>query len=189
VALPAEQLKCVSIVCGVGPPDIGMGGADLMHWLGFTLGYPYGPSFMLRWFWQRELLGRIDLNDEQRLEMLFQQAKGIINPKDLDIYKDTGFLRVVLRSSRESFVHGYDAAIQDGRLMALPFGFKVEDIRHDLDVQLWYGKQDVFVPANHGEQIAVRLGGRAYLRVEDETHSSLQIKDMDEILEKLVQSL
>jgi pimeloyl-ACP methyl ester carboxylesterase len=65
----------------------------------------------------------------------------------------------------------------------------VEDIRPDLPVQLWYGKQDSIVPLHHGEQIVVRLGGRAVVRVEDETHASLQVRFQEEILENLVKSL
>jgi pimeloyl-ACP methyl ester carboxylesterase len=55
-------------------------------------------------------------------------------------------------------------------------GFRIEDIRKDLPVQLWYGKDDCFVPAHHGVQIAARLGGddgRVVLRVEDNTHASI----------------
>ena len=41
------------------------------------------------------------------------------------------------------------------------------------DTEAWYGKQDIFVPANHGVQLAKRLGSRAHLRIEDEVHASL----------------
>ncbi|OCK75658.1 alpha/beta-hydrolase [Lepidopterella palustris CBS 459.81] len=190
-SLPPEKLKCVSIVCGLGPPDIGMRGAGLPQWLGFTLGYPYAPSFVLKWWWQREPAGRLDLTDEERLEILVQhisKSKASANKKDLEVM-DEDVLRMSLRSARECFSHGYDAAVQDGRLMSTEWGFRIEDIRPDLPVQLWYGKQDSSVPLNHGEQIAVRLGGRAHLRVEDETHASLQIKYQEEILENLIRSL
>jgi pimeloyl-ACP methyl ester carboxylesterase len=67
-------------------------------------------------------------------------------------------------------------------------GFRIEDIRPELPVHLWYGKLDSFVPPNHGVQIAARLGGRAYLRLEDETHASIVVNRMREILEHLVRS-
>ncbi|OCL11701.1 alpha/beta hydrolase fold protein [Glonium stellatum] len=189
-SLPREKLKCVSVVCGMGPPDIGMRGAAWPQWLGFTLGYPYVPS-IVGWYWRREPEGRIDLTDEERLAIQLQRIskfKAVTNNKDLEVI-DEDFLRLCLRSSRESFAHGYGAVAQDGHLMCTDWGFRIEDIRHDLPVQLWYGKQDTAIPLNHGEQIAVRLGGRAHLRVEDETHASLQIKYKEEILEKLVGSL
>jgi pimeloyl-ACP methyl ester carboxylesterase len=169
-----------------------MWGASWPLWLGFTLGYPYCPSFVLKWFWQSEPAGRVDLTDEERLELLLQRvskSKASANEKDLEVMKDEDFLRMTLRSSRESFAHGYEAVAQDGKLMSTDWGFRIEDIRPDLPVQLWYGKQDIIIPLNHGEQIAVRLGGRAHLRVEDETHASLQVKYQEEILEALVRSL
>lgn len=85
-------------------------------------------------------------------------------------------------------MQGFDGAWQDGRLMCMNFGFRIEDIRPGLPVQLWYGKHDTSVPPNHGVQIAARLGGRAQLRVEDETHGSIVVNRMKEILEDLVRS-
>ncbi|KAF2464645.1 alpha/beta-hydrolase [Lindgomyces ingoldianus] len=190
VSLPREKLKCVSIVCGLGPPDIGMSGARWLNWLGFTLGYRYAPSWANRWFWQRQPIGRLDLTDEKRLELLLQSASGSIgaHEKDLEVMKDEDFLRLILRSTRESFAQGYDGIGQDGKVMCMDYGFRIEDIRADLPVQLWYAKHDVFVPLNHGKQIAARLGGRGHLRVEDETHSSIVVNWRKEILEDLVRS-
>ena len=79
--------------------------------------------------------------------------------------------------------------LQDGKLIASEFGFRVEDIRPDLPVRLWYGKLDTFVPCHHGEQIAARLGSGAHLRIEDETHASLTIMWRKKVLEDLVRSM
>jgi pimeloyl-ACP methyl ester carboxylesterase len=182
----------VSVVTGLGPPDVGLAGADWIHWLGFAVGYPYAPSFMLKWWWQYEPAGRLDLTDEGRLQLLLHRiskSKASMNEKDLEVSKDEDLLRMSLRSSRESFAHGFDAVAQDGRLMCTDWGFRVQDIRPDLPIQLWYGKQDTFVPISHGEQIAARLGGRAQFRAEDETHGSLQVKYQEEIVEDLVKYL
>jgi pimeloyl-ACP methyl ester carboxylesterase len=169
-----------------------MRGAGFKSWLAFTLGYPYLPAFALKWYWQSNPAGRLDLNDEERLELLLnliEQSKSSANEKDLAFYKDEDLLRMSLRSSRESFANGFDAVARDGCLMSTDWGFRVEDIRHDLPVQLWYGKQDDIVPLNHGEQVAVRLGGRARLRVGDETHASMQVNYQEEIVKDLVRCL
>jgi pimeloyl-ACP methyl ester carboxylesterase len=42
-ALPANKLKVVCLVCGVGPPDIGMKGADWAHWVGWPYGIRFAP--------------------------------------------------------------------------------------------------------------------------------------------------
>ena len=159
--------------------------------MAFTFGFRYSPSFVARWFWQSQPEGRIELTDEKRLELLLQRVSSEMaaaHEKDRETLKDEGFHRFVLRTTRESFAQGYEGWLQDGRLMSLDFGFRVEDIRDDLPVNLWYGKFDTNVPANHGVQIAARLGGRAYLRVEEETHLSLEVNWQEEILRELVRS-
>jgi pimeloyl-ACP methyl ester carboxylesterase len=191
--LPSDKLKCVSIVCGLGPvPEIGMQGARWLNWIGFTFGYHYTPRFLNRWFWQSQTCGRLDWSDEKRLEehmKEFSKSKSTAHEKDLEVMADMGNAQRFLRSSREAFAQGYDAALQDGRLLSSDFGFRIEDIRPDLPVQLWYGKLDVFVPLNHGETIARRLGDRANLRVEDETHASIFFKLRGQVLEELVKSI
>lgn len=189
--MPANKLKCVSIVTGMGPREIGFNGAALPLYLAFTFAYPH-PIFanLIKWYWRRvQPVGRLDLTDEERLQMILKSIeKSKINPRDAETL-DEGVLRMHVRSTRECFSQGFDAVAQDARLMTSKWGFRVEDIREDLEVQLWYGKQDINIPWRHGEGIAVRLGGRAKLRVEDETHGSMQIKYLEEIVENLVNSL
>ena len=188
MSLPRGKLKCVSIVCGLGPPDIGMRGAKFSNWLGFTLGYRYFPR-LVRWYWQRQPAARLYLTDEKRLELVLQavsRSEATSHEKDLEILKDEDTLRLFLRSARESFAQGCDGLLQDGKLMSIDFGFRIEDIPPDLPVQLWYGKHDNLVPLNHGKQIAARLGGKAHLRVEDETHLSIGVNWREEILKDLV---
>ncbi|EGE02793.1 alpha/beta hydrolase [Trichophyton equinum CBS 127.97] len=185
-SLPPEKLKAVSIICGLGPPDIGMKGACWANWLGFTLGYRYFPM-ATGWYLKRQLAANLDLSDEKRYQRLRKEVfKSKSMPeKDREIMKDESTLRLFLRTSRQSFSQGNDAAVQDGRLMYMDFGFRVEDIRPGLPVQLWYGKQDVAVPLNHGVQIAARLGGRAALRVVDETHLSIWANYGEDALREL----
>lgn len=161
-----------------------------MHWAGFTFGWRYLPLFIIRWFLQREPTGRVDLTDEERLERMLQPArfKGM-NEKDLAIMKDEDALKMMLRSTREAYAQGYEWVRQDGKLMCMDFGFRIEDIRPELPVQLWYGKKDTFVPLNHGEQIAKRLGDRADLRVLDETHASIFFDNRRGILEDLIKAM
>lgn len=176
--LPPTKLKCVSIVCGLGPPDISMRQAEWLHWLGFPYGWRYAPVFLIRWFFHRDTFGRLDLSDEQRLEMLLSPSilAAIKNPKDKEIMSDESVLRLALRSTREANAQGFNGIAADGRRMCCDWGFRIDDIRRDLPVQLWYGKNDRFVPPNHGEEIAARLGGsegKAVLRLEDDTHVSI----------------
>jgi pimeloyl-ACP methyl ester carboxylesterase len=187
--LPPTKLKAVAVVVGLGPPDIGMSGARIINRIGFPYGFRYCPSFLNRWFWQQDAIGRIDLSDEERLNMVLLQiekSRAKMPEKDLAIAGNLDYYRQILKSTREAFAQGYDGVLLDAKLCCFDFGFKVEDIRLDLPVQLWYGKQDVFVPPNHGVQLAKRLGSRAHLRLEDETHQSLMVNYKKEILESLI---
>lgn len=109
------------------------------------------------------------------------------------VQRDPELLRVWLRACGEAFAQGAavgaEAVGVDGRLNCVDFGFEVEDIREGLPVRLWYGSLDTNVPANHGVQIAKRLGKRkgVKLRVEEETHISLQAVYKREMLEDLVE--
>lgn len=133
----------------------------------------------------------MDLSDEKRHELVMKEVAGLKKacPKDYEFMKDGDFLQLFLRTARESFANGGNAMMQDGKMMTSPFGFRIEDIRPDLPFQLWYGKQDVNVPLNHGLQIAARLGDRAHLRVEDETHLTISALWREEILKGIVESM
>ncbi|KAF2641001.1 alpha/beta-hydrolase [Massarina eburnea CBS 473.64] len=184
---PPTKLKGVALICGMGPPDIGMKGALLGHRTAFTGGWHITPYFINRWFWRLEPNGRLELSDKERMEMMLKPSrlKGMPS-QDIPIYKDVDVLSVMLRVGREAFAQGYDHVLDDARLMCKDFGFQVKEIRKDLPVKLWYGKQDVFIPLAHGEQIAARLDGRADLRVLDETHTSIFINHKESALEDLL---
>lgn len=100
-----------------------------------------------------------------------------------------------MRACNDTFAQGIgvgrEAVAVDGRLNCTDFGFRVEEIRRDLPVRLWYGSLDTNVPPNHGMQIARRLGVREGVRLwlKEETHISLQVRWRREILEDLVQSM
>jgi pimeloyl-ACP methyl ester carboxylesterase len=190
-SLPSSKLKCISIVCGLGPPDIGMKGADFMHQLGFPYGWKYAPMFLKKWFFSRDAFGRMDLTDEQRLQRALSPSNlaTFKHPRDREFMGDEDFIRLILRSTREARAQGFDGIALDGKVMCRDWGFRVEDIQKHLPVQLWYGKDDWFVPANHGVQIAERLGGddrRVVLRVENDTHASISQRWKREQLEAIL---
>ncbi|KAF9878769.1 alpha beta hydrolase fold protein [Colletotrichum karsti] len=190
-AMPRDKLKCVSIVCGIGPPDIGMSGAGWFHWLGFTYGWRYTPRVA---GWYFHYMGRFNLPDEQRLEIQLQEAEKKLStfPKrelDLGIWTNREIVGRMVMTSRQYYAQGIDGVSYDGHLDGTEFGFRIEDIRSDLPVRLWYGKDDTFVPPNHGVQIAKRLGDNAHLRLEDDTHASIFFGWRKEVLEDLVKNM
>lgn len=193
--LPASQLKCVAVVCGLGPPDMSMWAADWAHWLGFPYGWRYAPAFMLEWFFRLDAFGRMDLSDEERERRVLDPAQlaKVKNEKDRRIMSDVDFVRLGLRSMREANRQGFGGIAMDGKVACSDWGFRIEDIRRDLPVLLWYGDEDRFIPPDHGRGIAERLGGKegkAVLRIkEGDTHYSISQDWKREQLEKILEEM
>jgi hypothetical protein len=176
------------MVCAIGPRDIGWRGADISHQFGWPHGIPRFPYWFGRWHWRTQSIGRLDLPEEQRVGLLIKEGKNAPE-SDRDIYEDVDFLRVVIRAHAQAFAQGYNYVWDDGVVSCSDFGFRVEDIRKDLTIQLWYGKKDLSVPMNHGVQIAARIGDKAQLRVEDEAHSGTLMHWKREIFEAIAKSM
>lgn len=166
-----------------------MKGANWVNWVGFTFGWRYARPWAIRWMFGSDPGARLDLSDEKRYELQMRAVPKIKNKKDLEFFNDSNFVRLYLRGARESYAQGWEPLTQDGKLMGSDWGFRLEDIRKDLPVQLWYGKQDTYVPLNHGVQIAARLGESVQLNVRDETHASLWVNNMREALEAIVKKM
>ncbi|KAK1451424.1 alpha/beta hydrolase [Colletotrichum melonis] len=188
-SMPREKLKCVSIVCGIGPPDIGMSGAGWFHWVGFNYGWRYVPR-IAGWFFHQQ--GRFHLSDEERLERQLQDAekkKTTFPKQETGIWTDREIVGRMVMASRQYYAQGIDGVTNDGHLIGTEFGFRIEDIRSGLPIRLWYGKHDTFVPMNHGIQIAKRLGSSASLRIEDDTHASIFFNRRKEVLADMVENI
>lgn len=169
-----------------------MKGACWPNWIAFGFGYRYATSTLNRWFWQSQTGGRLDLSDKQRLERHLQEfsnPKSVSEKKDFECMANEVNAQRYLLSAREAFAQGYDGALQDGKVVTSDFGFRIQDIRPDLPVQLLYGKLDVNVPIHHGETIAKRLGDRATLRVEDETHASIFFNHREQFMKDLIDNI
>ncbi|KAI0508369.1 alpha/beta hydrolase fold protein [Xylaria bambusicola] len=187
-ALPADKLKAVCIICGLGPPEVGKKGMGWWHWAGFTFGFAYF-QWACRWWFSRETFGRLDLTDQERFDRFqreWSKAKSTAHPKDAAAMEDPDLIRFLVRNHREAYNQGFYGFSLDGKLESYNFGFQIQDIRHDLPIHLWYGKYDTFVPSSQGVNIAARLGPNARLKIEDETHGSLtwncRVRALDDLI-------
>ena len=167
-----------------------MSGAAWPTYLGFTIGWRWSPQIFLKWFFLRYAADSLGLSDEERLQkFLCEDNLKHLNKDDRSFFADEDEMRVYIATSKQSFAQGFDAMCKDGYVMCVDWGFRVEDIRKDLPVVLWYGEKDVNVPPNHGRTIARRLrteneqqdgekgAGRVKLRVLDDTHASISMRD------------
>jgi pimeloyl-ACP methyl ester carboxylesterase len=159
-----------------------------MHRIAFPIGWSYAPVPLVRWYISRDPVFNLSLSDEERLRRWQHPSRlsTIKHPREMEVMRDTDYLRLSLQSMREALAQGWEWVCQDAALMCTDLGFRVEDVREDLPVQLWYGKDDTFVPMNHGVQIAKRLGCRAELRVEQDTHGSISHRWKREVLQAIL---
>ncbi|UNI22150.1 hypothetical protein JDV02_008067 [Purpureocillium takamizusanense] len=201
-ALPADKLRVVGIVCGLGPADIGYWGMYMTNYLGWTYASRYTPRF-LGWWFNREPTARLDLSRRERMDRLikgFDRSQASLPPKDARIFGDADVMKVQIRTGEEVNAQGGGTQswlVQDMRLLASDPKFDVADIRKDLRVMLLYGEADRNVPCRHGEEIARRLRrrrGEADERVtltvkEHETHASIFFDYRDEILRDMAAAM
>lgn len=108
--------------------------------------------------------------------------------KDASILNDTELPKFILEFYREHYKQGVDGFMEDGRVLTSDLGFRLEDIRPSLPVQLWYGKQDNNVPLSMGQEMAKRLVS-ANLFIKDETHLSLVLAYSFDALKELLESM
>jgi hypothetical protein len=160
-----------------------MRGADVAHRLGWPYGIRIAPYWLGRMFWRSQAIGRLDLPEAERVAMMVKEGAKAAE-RDREIFTED-LCQVSVRASAEAFRQGYDGVWDDGSVSCKPWGFRVQDIRKDLKVQLWYGKEDYNVPHNHGVQIKARLGANAELKVKDETHAGIFVHWRMEFLEGL----
>lgn len=195
----ADKLRVVGIVCGLGPSDIGYKGMFMMNYLGWTLSSHYTPRF-LKWWFSREPAARLDLPPSERMKLLtrnYEAGKSKMNPKDKPFLGDKNIMKLQLRCGEDAYANGLDCMYQDMNLLASDPGFRVEDIRKDLNVCLWYGKEDGNVPLNHGKEISRRLqsgdsdsGERLNLTIKDQdTHISIFHDHREAILAEMIKKM
>lgn len=174
--LPADKLKAVAVVCGMGAPDMSKKGMNWLHWAGFSYGWLYFPA-LCAWWMSREPHARLDLSREERTARIAKSLSAAgSHEKDLEIFNShfgVDIVRLIIPNHEAAFSQGVRLACQDAVVMCEDWGFKLEDIRKDLPIHLWYGKLDVNCPPGHGEETAARIGGKSVLHLEDETHGSI----------------
>lgn len=190
-SLPSDRLRAVSIVCGLGSPDMGYAGMNWGHWAGWTFAGRWFPG-LLRWWFSRQTEARLDLGENERFRRFataFDKQKATMNPKDWVLFGDKDWRWMRLRVAAETYRQGMAGFSQDFKLLNSDFGFKIEDIRKDLPVQVWHGKLDNFVPPHHGENVAARIGENAILRISDDTHASISTTHKEEYLTELVKAI
>ena len=195
--LPKEQLKGITMLIASGPwYETTMRHARGFAWLFWTV-MCFSPA-LLRWTGVRALNSYRDMPMEKYVEVAKRNNNGWLirlfarpHANDLAIFEDGEIFKYSYDLVHENTKRGGDAQGMIEVFMAMTakdLGFRVEDIRKDLPVQLWYGKYDQSVSYRVGEDLQRMLGERATLHVRDETHASMLIYSRP-VLEKALEDL
>jgi pimeloyl-ACP methyl ester carboxylesterase len=197
-ALPSSaskpRLNAVSVVTGLGLADMSQPWPAPLVWLNKNLDL----RWLIKLIFTRGPVWQLELSDEERMEGMrkdFDLRKA--HPADVEITRSPNYpamQRLFLRSSREALSQGLAGYLDDAQTLSKDPGFRVEDIRTDLPVQLWYGTDDTNVSPKAGEETAERLRAAGNTKVElhmepGETHGSTQVKFQKRQLEDLLRAM
>lgn len=190
------NLKAVAIVTGLGLPDMPQAWPRVVVFVNKHL---LDLGWVIKWIIASSPAWHMNLSDEERMEgfrQSFDLAKA--HPADVETamknedYPD--WVRLFLDSAREAVAQGWEGFLDDSSLLSKDPGFRVEEIRADLPVQLWCGTDDTNVSAQAGEETAQRLRAGGNNKVElhmmqGETHGSTQVKYRKNVLEDLLRAM
>jgi pimeloyl-ACP methyl ester carboxylesterase len=191
--IPPEQLRSVAVVagCGVYDPETCKSMMKANQWMFWALkAAPWGADLYVRclfgpmlWFSDEQLEKKTKQQNESGGSWIAPPP----DPKDTEAMADGVLSSILIKEVREHFRQGFGVYTEDGTILAGELGFDLADVQQET-VRLWYGKRDVSVPAAIGQDYATRLGSKAKLRIEDETHLSLVKNLGSEIIKNLIQS-
>lgn len=197
-ALPSSALKprlrAVAVVTGLGLPDMSQAWPRFVIFLNRRLDLRWA----LRWIFTRSPAWQMQLSDQERMDGMrenFDIKKA--HPADIETARRAEYpdwMRLFLCSAREAVSQGWQGFLDDAAVLIEEPGFRVEDIRADLPVQLWYGTDDTNVSPKAGEETAQRLRAGGNMKVElhmkeGDTHGSTQVKYQRFVLEDLLRAM
>lgn len=198
-ALPTSpskpNLKAVAIVTGLGLPDM----PQAWPWIAVFVHKHVNLRWLERRIFASSPAWQMHLSDEERMEG-FRQHFDIRKAHPADVETATkqadypDWVRLFLCSAREAVCQGWDGFLDDTAVLSTDPGFRVEEIRADLPVQLWCGTEDTNVSPRAGEETARRLraGGNDNVELhmkEGETHGSTQVKYRRNVLVDLLRAM
>jgi pimeloyl-ACP methyl ester carboxylesterase len=184
-----RRLRCVGVVAGFGPPNLGFEG---MGWGNRLLlrGLQWWPSAvhkLMEW----TLMRAAQNPDSSVLRDEWKKAVSRMTGRDREVFekdsKEGGgsgeIFEACVEGAREHWRQGKGGFVDDGRVVMSPWGFELEDVEFE-GVRLFYGTKDTNTPVQMGRVMAGRLRNATLNEYEGETHTSI-VDHIEEILRDL----
>jgi pimeloyl-ACP methyl ester carboxylesterase len=121
------------------------------------------------------------LEDRESLEESFKK----LPEPDRKVLQDPHILDIFIEDTKQAFHAGLDGVIHEEKIYAKPWGFDLKDIPTDLQVYIWHGDMDVFVPSSFGRKMCELIPNCKGFFFPNEGHLSVGLNHIDEILETL----
>ncbi|HVB19517.1 MAG TPA: alpha/beta fold hydrolase [Acidimicrobiales bacterium] len=116
-----------------------------------------------------------DANEDNVIELF----EGLLSNVDKDALADERVRREFARAIGYAFARGDGGYFDDDHAFMNPWGFSVTDAA--APVEIWFGDDDLMVPASHGRWLAANLPGARERFFASEGHVSLIVNHLDEL--------
>lgn len=180
--LPGDELLGVGVVSGMGPWHLGTKGVSLE--LRVLLNAMAYAPWLARFMMNAMFVGSTQDPDPSKMKEMMEGAAKRMKPSDREFCEQPEVVDVLSASLRESFRHGADAAVDDGRVVTSDWGFELEQISTK-KLLLWYGTADCNTPVTLGRYIAGRVPCAVLKEYDGDSHYTIHAR-ATEILGDLV---
>ncbi len=171
-----ERLTCCGIIAGIGQYNWSKKGMMLSNRIAFFISRRL--PFLIKSIVKAEKKAG---EDQKSME---QFAKNLPDP-DRKLFHDPQILTIFIEATKEAFRSGLSGVILEEKIYARPWGFDLKDIPSDLQVYIWHGGMDVFVPSSMGRKMSELIPNCQFNFFPYEGHISVAYNHLDEILETL----
>jgi pimeloyl-ACP methyl ester carboxylesterase len=171
-----ERLTSCGIIAGIGLNNWSRKGMMTSNRISFFISRRL--SFLTKSIVKAE---KKAFEDQKSMENF---AKELLEP-DRILFQDPQILNIFIEETKEAFRPGLDGVILEEKIYARPWGFDLKDIPSDLQVYIWHGEMDVFVPISMGRKMCELIPNCQGKFFPNEGHLSVAYNHLDEILETL----
>jgi pimeloyl-ACP methyl ester carboxylesterase len=181
--IPNTRLLGTAVVSGVYPLALGTQGMMFSARMLFVAA-AWLPSFVLAKFLELEFGKMAPDIDPKVSEESFMKVMEKRSERDRRCCEDEELRKLLVETMRESFRQGSEGPAWDLGLYT-HWGFGLEEVDGE-NVMLWHGKEDINTPFGMAEKAAKILKGCKLRAFEDETHLSLPLNHMEDIVAALL---